>query len=67
MSEPTCPECGSRNVGAGYGLAGGGIGAYMYCGRCGYIFDKVQDAEVVELPDGCLAVEVSDDDNGQRE
>jgi hypothetical protein len=55
MSEPTkeqvaswtewglCPKCGSE-LGQGYGLAGGGIGAYTYCtdDDCDY-FDKVQD------------------------
>ena len=28
----------------GYGLAGGGCGVYHYCGVCGEVKDKAQDA-----------------------
>ena len=40
---PKCPECGSEKIEAGFGLAGGGYGAYMYCEDCHAIFDKVQE------------------------
>lgn len=60
MTEPTtekpwpteCPTC-AFPVGYGYGLAGGGIGAYVYCrcegcerckGECGF-FEKRPDEE----------------------
>ena len=43
-----CPKCGSPTT-LGYGLAGGGIGAYTACDNdeCDF-FDKVQDEEVCE-------------------
>lgn len=28
---------------AGFGLAGGGYGPYMYCGACGEILSKTQE------------------------
>ncbi len=31
--------------GVGFGLAGGGYGAYSYCPVCGVILDKVQEHE----------------------
>jgi hypothetical protein len=40
----TCPKCGQETLGLGYGLAGGGMGAYTYCVNddCAF-FDKTQD------------------------
>lgn len=43
---PRCPDCGGTDIGGGYGIAGGGIGAYLYCRQCGVVFDKVQDPEL---------------------
>lgn len=44
-----CPKCGSDKTECGYGLAGGGgIGPYMYCESCGYIWDKSSDPEMEE-------------------
>lgn len=37
-----CPECGGR-LEMGYGLAGGGFGAYEYCPRCEIIVNKWQE------------------------
>lgn len=37
-----CEAC-KVELEAGYGLAGGGIGVYMYCPKCGLITNKVQD------------------------
>ncbi len=36
-----CPKC---NVEAecGYGMAGGGVGVYIYCPNCGQILSKTQ-------------------------
>lgn len=43
---PPCPKCGS-SLHQGYGLAGGGMGAYEMCEAegCGH-FEKWQDAEM---------------------
>lgn len=38
-----CP--GEENWEAGYGLAGGGIGPYMYCNVCGEIRNKLNELE----------------------
>jgi len=46
-----CWTCGSTNIESGYGLAGGGCGAYMYCSDCSTILDKTQDAELKEKTD----------------
>lgn len=48
VEQDICPKCGWGVVEHGYGLAGGGIGAYKYCSNddCEY-FDKVQDPEGV--------------------
>lgn len=45
-----CPKCGS-NTEMGYGLAGGGVGPYVYCTNeaCDY-FEKFQDPQM-ETPD----------------
>jgi len=40
-----CPKCGTE-LEMGYGLAGGGIGAYEYCPECGEITDKWLDPEM---------------------
>jgi hypothetical protein len=37
-----CQYCGGETE-IGYGLAGGGIGPYTYCMRCGRICDKWPD------------------------
>jgi hypothetical protein len=42
---PVCPKCGTL-LEPGYGLAGGGIGAYMYCPQCMVVVEKIQDAEM---------------------
>ena len=39
-----CPKCSSM-VEDGYGLAGGGIGAYGYCPKCERIVWKCLEAE----------------------
>jgi hypothetical protein len=46
-SQPTtneCPHCGTE-LEVGFGLAGGGYGAYTYCPseQCGKYFDKTQE------------------------
>lgn len=38
-----CPKCGTKDLEAGFGLAGGGFGPYMYCGQCGVVVSKSQD------------------------
>jgi hypothetical protein len=45
-----CPQCGADLV-MGYGLAGGGIGPYLYCDDCGEYFDKFQDPDAVARAD----------------
>lgn len=42
-------ECGAETE-MGYGLAGGGIGPYVYCTQCDY-FVKSQDPEMEEPSD----------------
>ena len=37
-----CPKCGSNKTLCGFGLAGGGYGAYASCDRCGW-FGKDQE------------------------
>jgi hypothetical protein len=37
------PGCSKPEPEGGYGLAGGGIGAYMYCPECDHILSKVED------------------------
>jgi hypothetical protein len=41
-----CPHCGSE-LKVGFGLAGGGYGAYTYCPAddCGKYFDKTQERD----------------------
>ncbi len=39
-----CPKCGSDETALGYGLAGGGMGPYATCERCGWM-GKEQDDE----------------------
>lgn len=48
---PPCPKCGKDTLDMGYGLAGGGLGPYMYCTDegCGH-FDKFQDPEFLDDP-----------------
>jgi histidinol phosphatase-like enzyme len=39
-----CNLCGSADISAGYGLAGGGgIGAYNFCNGCQRVLDKSTD------------------------
>jgi hypothetical protein len=40
-------ECSDCKVPAefGYGMMGGGIGAYSYCPQCGKLLAKTQDSE----------------------
>ena len=37
-----CPKCAGETE-EGYGLAGGGMGSYTYCERCGIIVTKTED------------------------
>jgi hypothetical protein len=41
-----CPHCGTE-LEVGFGLAGGGYGAYTYCPAedCGKYFDKTQEPD----------------------
>jgi hypothetical protein len=50
MSSGPCPKCGSKTE-MGYGLAGGGIGPYVFCTRegCDH-FEKFQDPETDDPP-----------------
>lgn len=41
-----CPAHPDATHEYGYGLAGGGFGAYSVCNECGVIFDKVDDPEM---------------------
>lgn len=34
-----CPNCGGKTE-TGYGLAGGGMGVYSYCEKCGGVVSK---------------------------
>ena len=45
-----CPDHPSIEPEAGYGLAGGGMGPYMYCPKCGRVLSKVQDPEMEDKP-----------------
>lgn len=51
-SDQPCPKCGAKKLYQGYGLMGGGCGAYEGCDAdgCGY-FSKTQDADE-EAPKG---------------
>lgn len=44
-SKEKCPKCGTHII-FGYGMAGGGMGAYQMCCNesCDY-FDKTQDSD----------------------
>lgn len=39
------PECRHRNTSIGFGLAGGGYGAYEVCTDCGHIIEKWQEGD----------------------
>lgn len=39
------PDQTTANCEGGYGLAGGGVGAYSICGKCGGIFGKTDDGD----------------------
>jgi hypothetical protein len=47
-----CPLCGSKELGTGYGLMGGGIGPYEFCLKesCEY-FRKEQDRQDMAEPE----------------
>ena len=38
-------HCQHKNQSNGYGLAGGGMGAYTYCDDCGKVLWKEQDPD----------------------
>ena len=40
-----CATCGS-NTETGYGLAGGGMGVYTYCVKCGVVVSKSIEPDV---------------------
>jgi hypothetical protein len=42
-----CPKCGRKTLYSGYGMAGGGLGSYVYCANddCAF-FEKTQDRAV---------------------
>ena len=42
-SAERCPKCLSTDLEMGYGLAGGGMGPYSYCSKCGIVVNKSQD------------------------
>lgn len=46
MQRGECPHCGTP-LERGFGLAGGGYGAYTYCPAfaCGKYFDKSQEGD----------------------
>ena len=39
---PLCPQCNGPTK-IGFGLAGGGYGAYAYCETCGIVAEKWQE------------------------
>lgn len=39
-----CPNCAGETE-QGYGFAGGGMGEYTYCEKCGTIVTKTEDPE----------------------
>jgi len=40
-----CPDHPALEPEVGFGLAGGGYGAYTYCSECGRILSKMQEHE----------------------
>jgi hypothetical protein len=46
LARQQCPHCGT-DLEVGFGLAGGGYGAYLYCPaeECGKYFDKMQERD----------------------
>ncbi len=44
LRPPDCPHPPEYQH-AGFGLAGGGYGPYMYCDQCGQVYNKVQIEE----------------------
>lgn len=40
-----CPDHPDAELDAGYGLAGGGMGPYMYCSVCYQVISKTQDQD----------------------
>ena len=40
-----CPDHPNLQPEMGYGMAGGGMGVYLYCGECGQMLSKTQDHE----------------------
>lgn len=46
LERNVCGLCGSADIEAGYGLAGGGgCGMYNFCNRCQRVLDKSPDPE----------------------
>lgn len=39
------PDCAHSNTDIGFGLAGGGYGAYEFCSDCGHIIEKWQETD----------------------
>lgn len=57
----SCPRHPGVEPEVGFGLAGGGYGAYTYCPTCGQILDKTQ-----EEPDELRVTGVSRDGGNNR-
>lgn len=51
-----CPKCGCQDLYAGFGLAGGGYGAYEMCDGCGYFLKDYIERTTTEDAAWCLAV-----------
>lgn len=52
MSEApkACPGCGSEDMEPGFGLMGGGYGAYLACNNCSRVVAKDQEDLTGETP-----------------
>jgi hypothetical protein len=44
IAPDVCPKCMVPSE-VGFGLAGGGYGAYTYCPKCGDLLSKTQDEQ----------------------
>lgn len=45
-----CPHCGGATA-VGFGLAGGGYGAYTYCEDCSLVVSKSPEVDSPSVPD----------------